>query len=826
MTNSKPIIVIATVGLNSIGGIEAYVRNMAQGFLARGWQVHCIATNSRGDAFGKLGDGISCHDLSSLPLNPKKVFTVAKLVNRINPDILLLNNCALLHYALPLLNSSIIPIAVLHSDDPYFYNIASLFAHRIHRWVAPATGLAKEFRKHLRVEYSDAVCVIPHGVSEQYFRPLESVAKGGTCYRIAFVGFVAENKGADLLPEIMRRVVQSYPSIHLTVVGYGPLYEQLEQQFLEAGIEKNATFTGPLSPEGVVGILSNSDIFLLPTRIEGFGLVIAEAMMSGAVPVVSRLAGITDTIVTHNETGMLVEVDDVEGLSAAIVDLLSNSDRLALMKLAAQKTAREKFTLQRMIDVYERLFGSENERSIMPSFGIAGWVYETVREMTRKDSSGNYRLQKKLSTVKRMLASIAGKVNVGDRDASSRAPEREMTVRMNESTKEDEESSMATVVIVDKSPVLAGAEWNLCILAEHLNKAKFRVVIAADYPHSHHAVYLKYGAEVLHRNTSLKWWMGSERWRRPLRGTDAIKRMIFARQLRHIIAGSDAKILHVSLLKNDSWIDLAAARSMGLKTVGSVNSLLSQRHLDKRCLELCDMLICGSDFVAREIGGQTESSRITRIYSPISVAATISLEERNIAKRELGMNPDTFVISSVAMLDPRKGHDVAIQAFAKLSEEFSAATLLIVGGVYAESGNAELERLQKLAFDSGVSSRVVFSGYISELRKVYVASDIVLALSKDGEAFGRVTAEAAAHGRVAIATAVGATPELIQDGITGFLVHPNDPEAVAERCRRVLVDKDLALQIGVAAMEQVARNFHPDMIARQTEAVYERLLKP
>lgn len=237
------------------------------------------------------------------------------------------------------------------------------------------------------------------------------------------------------------------------------------------------------------------------------------------------------------------------------------------------------------------------------------------------------------------------------------------------------------------------------------------------------------------------------------------------------------------------------------------------------------MLICGSDFVAREIGRLTDSFRVTRIYSPISVAATISLEERNIAKRELGMNPDTFVISSVAMLDPRKGHDVAIQAFAKLSAEFPTARLLIVGGVYAASGNAELERLQKIAIESGVDSCVVFSGYISDLRKVYAASDIVLALSRDGEAFGRVTAEAAAHGCVAIATAVGATPELIQDGITGFLVQPNDPDAVAERCRQVLVDEDLARQIGIAATEYVAQNFHPDMIARQTEAVYERLLK-
>ena len=384
---------------------------------------------------------------------------------------------------------------------------------------------------------------------------------------------------------------------------------------------------------------------------------------------------------------------------------------------------------------------------------------------------------------------------------------------------------MTTVVFVDKSRVLAGAEMNLCLLTEHLDKAKFRAVIATDYPLPHHEVYRRYGVEVLHRTTEVKWWMGTDRWRCPPRGTDAIKRMIFARQLQHIMEDCDAQILHINLLSRNSWVDLSAARRMGVRTVGQVQSLLSQRHLDKRCLELCDEVICISDCVAHEIAGLTETSKIIRIYCPISVAKTIGLEECYSAKRELGLNPHAPVISSVAMLDPRKGHEVAILAFAKLSTEFPDATLLIAGGAYAESGNRESERLRRIATDFGVNSRVVFGGYVSDMRKVYAASDIVLALSNDGEAFGRVTVEAAAHGRVAIATALGATPELICDGVTGFLVPPNDPDAVVERCRRVLIDNDLARRIGVSGREHVARNFDPDTIARQVEKLYEHLLE-
>jgi glycosyltransferase involved in cell wall biosynthesis len=396
---------------------------------------------------------------------------------------------------------------------------------------------------------------------------------------------------------------------------------------------------------------------------------------------------------------------------------------------------------------------------------------------------------------------------------------------MNVTVKSGGLHTVATVVFVDKSRVLAGAERSLCVLSGHLDKTKFRAVIAADYPLPHHEEYRMSGAEVWARTTGLKWWMGTDRWRRPPRGTDAIKRIILARQLYRIMTACDARILHVNLLSRDSWVDLAAARLTRVRTVGHIRSLLSQKQLSRRCLEMCDVVICISDYVEREIGILVDASKISRIYDPVSVAGTIGLEEKNASKRWLGLNSSATVISSVAMLAPRKGHEVAILAFAKLSAEFPDATLLIAGGVYSESGNAELERLQRIARDSGVSSRVVFSGYVFDMRKVYAASDIVLALSNDGEAFGRVPVEAAAHGRVAIATALGATPELICDGVTGFCVPPNDPDAVVERCRRVLIDDDLARRIGVSGMDYVARNFDPDTIARQVEGLYEHLLK-
>jgi glycosyltransferase involved in cell wall biosynthesis len=186
--------------------------------------------------------------------------------------------------------------------------------------------------------------------------------------------------------------------------------DELERIARTSVLRDKCTFTGLISSTAVADILRRSTVFLLPTRIEGFGFVIAEAMMCGAVPVVSNLAGITDTIVAHNESGVLVEEDDVEGFSSAIIGLFSNPDRLSSMMHAAQKAAQEKFSLQRMIDDYERLFAEEDDRPTLPKRGIAWWSLEVLREMVRKNPDGTYRFQKKLGTFKSVLMSSAGRI--------------------------------------------------------------------------------------------------------------------------------------------------------------------------------------------------------------------------------------------------------------------------------------------------------------------------------------------------------------------------------------------------------------------------------
>jgi glycosyltransferase involved in cell wall biosynthesis len=401
MNKSKGSIVCASAGFNYVGGMETYTHNLLKYLFKAGWEIHCLATNYQGDNYQIKSFSCSFHDLSQWPLSLKKVFQAADIINKINPDVLLLNHCPLAQYTLPLLIETIKPVTILHSDDSRFYQTATIFKDRIFRWIAPTEGVAQGASSYVGATNSNRISIIPHGIDNELFstqgRKKEPIGE------ITFVGYVAQNKGADLLLPIMKRVVLQYPHFHLTVIGDGPLQDILNQQFRAAGLDKNLTITGKIFPEKVAAILKCSDILLLPTRIEGFGLAIVEAMMSGVVPVVTRLSGITDTIVNNNETGVLIEVNDVVGFSSAIIELLSNPNRLSSMMHAAQKAAQEKFSIQRMIDDYERLFAENDDRPTLPKRGVARWSLEVLREMVRKNPDGTLKFEKKFVTMKNIL---------------------------------------------------------------------------------------------------------------------------------------------------------------------------------------------------------------------------------------------------------------------------------------------------------------------------------------------------------------------------------------------------------------------------------------
>jgi D-inositol-3-phosphate glycosyltransferase len=169
--------------------------------------------------------------------------------------------------------------------------------------------------------------------------------------------------------------------------------------------------------------------------------------------------------------------------------------------------------------------------------------------------------------------------------------------------------------------------------------------------------------------------------------------------------------------------------------------------------------------------------------------------DRAEARERLG-HPGQRVLLFVGRIQPLKGLDLAVQALAEIDD----AVLWAVGGPSGADGPAELERIQKLAADLGVTDRLLIlpPRPHHELVDYYRAADVCLVPSRT-ESFGLVALEAAACGTPVVAASVGGLRSIVSDGETGLLVEGRDPLEWATAVALLLDDHDLASSMGARA---------------------------
>jgi len=171
-------------------------------------------------------------------------------------------------------------------------------------------------------------------------------------------------------------------------------------------------------------------------------------------------------------------------------------------------------------------------------------------------------------------------------------------------------------------------------------------------------------------------------------------------------------------------------------------------------------------------------------------------------------------VGVVARLEPEKGHPTLLQAWPAVLRAVPNAALLVVG---EGSRYAELERL---AASLRIAHRVVFTGRRDDVPSVTAALDVAV-LPSYREAQGLSILEAMALSRPVVASRVGGIPEVIEDGVSGLLVPPRDPEALAGAIIRLLKDHPYADMIGRAGHDVVHERFCIGLMVRAVETIYD-----
>jgi D-inositol-3-phosphate glycosyltransferase len=199
------------------------------------------------------------------------------------------------------------------------------------------------------------------------------------------------------------------------------------------------------------------------------------------------------------------------------------------------------------------------------------------------------------------------------------------------------------------------------------------------------------------------------------------------------------------------------------------------------------------------------------------------------ARRALGFAAGEPLLVNIGRLAPRKGLDNLIRGLGRLKRDHHMrARLVLVGGnsdLPDPALTPEMARLQAVAQEEGVAGQVVLTGRRSrEFLKLYYSAADVFLTTPWYEPFGITPLEAMACGTPVIGSDVGGIRFSVADGVTGLLVPPNDPDALAARAAELLRDPERMREMGRAGVHRVQAQFTWPKVAREISMFYERVL--
>lgn len=176
--------------------------------------------------------------------------------------------------------------------------------------------------------------VVPNGVDLS----LVPQKTANTPRAVISVGTLKARKCMDRTLEAFARLADEYPDATLTIVGMGEMEQQLRERIAELGLGGRVTLTGWLSHAQVMERMAQSDLFVLPSWGEGYGIVYIEAMAAGCIAVGAKDEGIGDTI-TDGENGFLVPAGDIDETERVMRAVFAEPEHYAALRERGRRDA-------------------------------------------------------------------------------------------------------------------------------------------------------------------------------------------------------------------------------------------------------------------------------------------------------------------------------------------------------------------------------------------------------------------------------------------------------------------------------------------------------
>lgn len=353
----KVALVISSLGC---GGAERVLTRMAAYWVRRGWDVTLITFDDaaapfyaphsgvRHCALGLLGESRSLY--GAVFSNVRRIArlrhaiqscsaqAVISFVDRTNVSVLLATM------------GTRVPVLVAERCDPAMTSPGRGWSH-LRRWVyGQACGIVVQTRQagtYFGTRLARRIAVIPNPV----LAPENGVAREAALLRpmLIAMGRLVYQKGFDLLLDAFARVTEEHSEWRLIILGEGPQRAALESQAARLGLDGRVTFPGQVRDPAVY--LLQSDLFVLPSRFEGFPNALTEAMACGLPVIAADCPSGPRDIVRHECDGLLVPPDDVRALTEALARLMGDVGLRRRLGSHATKVV-ERFSMDRIMALW------------------------------------------------------------------------------------------------------------------------------------------------------------------------------------------------------------------------------------------------------------------------------------------------------------------------------------------------------------------------------------------------------------------------------------------------------------------------------------------
>jgi len=398
------------------------------------------------------------------------------------------------------------------------------------------------------------------------------------------------------------------------------------------------------------------------------------------------------------------------------------------------------------------------------------------------------------------------------------------------------------ILVLDSGGGYGGPGAFLCYLLKYLDRTKFQPFAAFYFHHMapETAALQRIGIPVffLSQRQELANWLqvkflpGKSKWRWLHLSKEALRfvlglLLIEIPQLSRLLRFLRQKRIDLILLNNDVHfhpVGALAARITGIPCIcRKAGGIGEGKRLKKILTGWIDLFIAISGATAKD---QLESNSATKKL--VSIYEGIDLEKFTVSschpetRSALGIPLEAKVVGYISRLVTGKGHKEFIEAAARIKERYRDVVFLIVGEDKADKESTLMTELRTKVSKLGLADSVIFTGWRTDIPEMLSILDVFVHCPTTWiEGLGIAHLEAMAMGRPTVVSDNGGLREAAVDGVTGFVVPPGDIAELSAAVLKLLVNAELALQLGNNARKRAEEIFNAAENTRKLEAIFE-----